>query len=187
MSGNIIDELPEGGLGIKIMSRIADELSYTRTSEQRNCLLIVKNYEQLNLTESQTPQRIYLQVNTDLHNLEQVLEWFKQLQNQAVYQAQCFWYQCLLALTEGFTNSVRHAHKHLSPETPIELEITMFRERVEMRIWDYGQPFDLEAKLSEVRELERHRTLSEKGHSFRLMTSLADCVSYTQTAMSGIV
>ncbi|WP_445171755.1 hypothetical protein [Microcoleus sp.] len=38
-----IDEIPSGGIGIKIIGKIADELSYTRTSDGRNCLLIV-NY-----------------------------------------------------------------------------------------------------------------------------------------------
>ena len=33
-----------GGRGIKLMSAIADDISYTRTSDNRNCLLIVKKY-----------------------------------------------------------------------------------------------------------------------------------------------
>ena len=33
-----IDELTEGGRGIKLMWQIADELSYTRTFDGRNCL-----------------------------------------------------------------------------------------------------------------------------------------------------
>jgi anti-sigma regulatory factor (Ser/Thr protein kinase) len=27
-------------------------------------------------------------------------------------------------------------------ETPIELEITVFNERLEIEIWDWGKPFD---------------------------------------------
>ena len=41
-----IDEIPSGGVGIKILGRIADELSYTPTSDGRNCLFIVKYYQQ---------------------------------------------------------------------------------------------------------------------------------------------
>jgi serine/threonine-protein kinase RsbW len=50
---------------------------------------------------------------------------------------------------EGFTNAVRHAHKNLPRETPIELEITVFNERLEIKIWDSGKPFDFKAKLKE--------------------------------------
>jgi serine/threonine-protein kinase RsbW len=41
-----IDEIPSGGVGIKIIGKIADELSYTPTSDGRNCLFIVKYYQQ---------------------------------------------------------------------------------------------------------------------------------------------
>jgi len=42
---NSIDELAEGGRGIKLMWQIADELSYTRTPDGRNCLSLSKSYE----------------------------------------------------------------------------------------------------------------------------------------------
>jgi serine/threonine-protein kinase RsbW len=48
-----IDEIPSGGIGIKIIGKIADELSYTRTSDGRNCLFIVKYYQQPSLVPSQ--------------------------------------------------------------------------------------------------------------------------------------
>ena len=48
-----IDEIPSGGIGIKIIGKIADKLSYTRTSDGRNCLLIVKYYQQPGLVPSQ--------------------------------------------------------------------------------------------------------------------------------------
>ncbi|MEG4089760.1 ATP-binding protein [Microcoleus sp. Pol12B4] len=38
-----IDDI--GKIGIKLIGKIADELSYTRTSEGRNCLLIVKYFQ----------------------------------------------------------------------------------------------------------------------------------------------
>ena len=36
-----INDIPSGGIGIKIIGKIADELSYTRISG-RNCLFIIK-------------------------------------------------------------------------------------------------------------------------------------------------
>ena len=48
-----IDELPSGGVGIKIIGKIADELSYTRTSDNRKCLFIVKHYQKPGLVQPQ--------------------------------------------------------------------------------------------------------------------------------------
>lgn len=42
---NSIDQLAEGGRGLKLMWQIADELSYTRTLDGRNCLSLSKSYE----------------------------------------------------------------------------------------------------------------------------------------------
>ncbi|MEG4108143.1 ATP-binding protein [Microcoleus sp. S13_C5] len=59
---------------------------------------------------------------------------------------------CKLALVEGFTNAVHHAHKNLSLETPIDFAIAVFRDRLELQIWDWGKPFDIKAKLQEQLE-----------------------------------
>ena len=52
-------------------------------------------------------------------------------------------------MVEGFTNAVHHAHKNLSSDTPIDLAIAVFRDRLELEIWDWGKPFDIKAKLQE--------------------------------------
>jgi serine/threonine-protein kinase RsbW len=207
-----IDEIPEGGWGLKFMLRIANRLSYTRTPEHKNCLSIVKNYEQPGFDESQTPpkngvleqlieffsrlnwfkdkhqpqvrcdtpiQKINLQVNTDLQELERVLEWFNQLEHLPISQQ--VWAQCQLVLAEGFTNAVRHAHKNLPWETPIELEVIVFSQSLEIKIWDYGQPFDLETKLSTLENSEQD-LLAEGGRGLIFMKKLAACVSYTRTS-----
>ena len=207
-----IDEIPEGGWGLKFILRIANRLSYTRTPDHKNFLSIVKNYEQQGFDESQTPrkngvleqlieffsrlnwfkdnhqrqarcdtpiQKINLQVNTDLQELERVLEWFNQLEDIPISQQ--VWAQCQLVLAEGFTNAVRHAHKNLPLETPIELEVIVFSQSLEIKIWDYGQPFDLETKLSTL-ENSYQDLLAEGGRGLIFMKKLADCVSYTRTA-----
>ena len=46
-------------------------------------------------------------------------------------------YQCQLVVSEACTNAVRQAHKNLPRETPIDLEITVFNERREIKIWDW--------------------------------------------------
>ena len=182
-----IDEIPSGGIGIKIIGKIADELSYTRTSDGRNCLFIVKYYfQQPGLVSSQysiqdgffkraidvlntfnffgvQKQRnrqpdpssneqvpktsLQLKLNTDIKAVAQVLSWLELLDPLPIPLGVL--HQCKLAVIEGFTNAVRHAHKNLPLETPIEIEIMVFNEHLEVKIWDWGEPFDIQAKLKE--------------------------------------
>jgi serine/threonine-protein kinase RsbW len=172
-----IDEIPAGGVGIKIIGKVADELSYTPTPDGRNCLFIVKYYQQPELVPPQPSSQAgifkrasdvlnrfngfqkqgnpqsdpssnqQIQLNTDINAVAQVLSWLEHLDPLPIPQAVL--HQCKLAVVEGFTNAVRHAHKNLPKETPIELEITVFNERLEIKIWDGGKPFDFQAKLQE--------------------------------------
>ena len=201
-----IDEIPAGGVGIKIIGQIADELSYTPTSDGRNCLFIVKYYQQPSLEQSQPPRQagifkraidvlnsfngfqkqrnpqsdpssnqqiqkfslqvnlqLNLQLNTEIKAVAQVLSWLEQLDPLPIPEAVL--HQCKLAVVEGFTNAVRHAHKNLPRETPIKLEITVFNERLEIKIWDWGKPFDFQAKLKE-KLLESPLSLSEGNSLF---------------------
>jgi len=159
-----IDEI--GKIGIKLIGKIADELSYTRTSDGRNCLLIVKYYQQADPVQPQDSiqagffnkilnsfklfkphKKISIQLPTDIKSVTQVLSWLEQLDPLPIPEAVL--HQCKLVVIEGFTNAVRHAHKNLPRETPIELEITVFNERLEIKIWDAGKPLDFKAKLKE--------------------------------------
>lgn len=175
-----IDELTESGRGIKLMWQIANELSYTRTLDGRNCLLVCKSYEAEGESQHKEYQKtcvldglmnvlnrwdwldleqqeevlddidvktLSLQVNSDLNALNNVLEWFEQLEGLSLPTET--WFEFQLALVEGFTNAVRHAHKHLPVETPIQLEVMVFQERLEFRIWDCGDYFDFDAKIAE--------------------------------------
>ncbi len=190
-----MDEIPSGGIGIKLLARIADELSYTRTSDdRRNCLLIVKYFHPIPPQDSTKPgffkrsinvlnsfnwlpeqqnkqfdpsfnqpfQKISkLQVNTDIKAVAQVLSWVEQLENLPIPKT--VFEQCKLAAIEGFTNAVRHAHRNLPLETPIELEITVFNERLEIKIWDCGKFFDFQAKLKEELPEECLFSWNEQG------------------------
>ena len=186
---NSIDQLAEGGRGIKLMWQIADELSYTRTLDGRNCLSLSKSYEvedrdrsqniikkasaldglmnllkrwdwqddieqEAELNESSF-KNISLQVNTDMNALTRVLDWLEQLQDVSIPSE--VWFQFQLALAEGFTNAVRHAHKNLPVETPIQLQITVCRGHWQLKLWDCGPRFDFDAKLQEFIATDRKR------------------------------
>ena len=183
---NSINELAEGGRGLKLMWQIADELTYTRTLDGRNCLWLSKSYEVEDRDRSQNiknasvldglmnffntwdwqnktqqeqelhesyVQHISLQVNTDLNALTRVLEWFEQLKDLSLPNE--VWWKFQLALAEGFTNAVRHAHKNLPVETPVQLEIMVFNGRLELKVWDCGPYFDFDAKLKETLAADR--------------------------------
>ncbi len=121
-------------------------------------------------------QREHLTVRSDLRVLTQVQEWFKLfcLRNSA----KLFWlegqlYPLNLALTEGFTNAVRHAHQELPSETKIEIDLFLWDDRMEIRIWDQGQPFDPDGL-----EEPQPGTLREGGYGWFLLRRLADKVRY---------
>lgn len=122
---------------------------------------------------------IHLQVNTELAASEQVLTWFEQL-NQPPLPDLRIWWQCQTLLQEGFTNIVEHAHKNLPKETPIVLEAMRSDKSIEIRIWAYGAPFDLEQKLRETAELEEND--NERGRGLKIISEIADGLSYQRTA-----
>ncbi len=78
-----------------------------------------------------------------------------------------------LALTEGFTNAVRHAHAHLPADTDIDIDLSLAADCVEIRIWDHGGPFNPEL-LPEPEPGE----LLESGYGWFLLRRLADKVTY---------
>ncbi|MCM1981593.1 ATP-binding protein [Lyngbya confervoides] len=92
------------------------------------------------------PHRQFQQrFSTDLNQLPQVVQWLS-----TAKPADCpetVWQQVNMALIEGFSNAVRHAHRQLPPETPIDVRLALFSQRLQLMIWDWGPPFDLEAAL----------------------------------------
>jgi len=121
-------------------------------------------------------QQDHLMVESDLKLLNQVQQWFEQFCLQ--YLAKVGWsesqlYRLNLALAEGFTNAVRHAHYDLPAETTIDIEVSLWIDRLEMRIWDYGKPFDPDA-IAEPKP----GTLQVGGYGWFLLRRLADRVVY---------
>lgn len=121
-------------------------------------------------------KRAQIQVFTDLGALAQVLSWFDQFSHPPIPNV--VWLQCQLILAEGFTNAVRHAHQGYPPETPIDIEVVMLNESLEIRIWDRGAPFDLETKIKSMpKEMDKH---AEGGRGLKLMQRMSDQLKYTR-------
>ncbi len=131
--------------------------------------------------------RAHLQVKTDLSALDQVREWFDhQARRDPV--PEIVWMKCELALAEGFTNAVRYAHKGDSTAL-IDMEVVLFSEWMEIRIWDFGSPFNiyLELRHKLLKELLDRRDsnefdLSEGGRGIKLMWKIADLLRYTRAS-----
>jgi serine/threonine-protein kinase RsbW len=122
-------------------------------------------------------QQAQIQVNTNLDELAHVLEWFDQFNSCAIPRP--IWLQCQLALAEGFTNAVRHAHRGKPLETPVEIEVTVLSQSLEIRIWDSGSVFDLKHVL-ETLPVEMDKE-AEGGRGLKLIKRMADRVDYVRT------
>lgn len=117
------------------------------------------------------------ETKTDPKALKSVLSWFDGFHDLPVPQE--IWLQCQLALIEGFTNVVRHAHAELPKTTPIEIEVTATTEYLDMKIWDQGPGFDFEDTLKY--KLDTTTADSEGGRGLRIMYRVADIVEYVRT------
>ncbi len=124
---------------------------------------------------NQEVKQYHLQVKTELEALKEVLQWFEGLVFPLVPQK--MGWQCEVALVEAFTNAVRHAHRNLPENTPIDLEVELLPNFLEMRIWDRGQPFDLKAKLLKG-EQEANSMEKEGGRGLQFIKKLTDELQY---------
>ena len=125
------------------------------------------------------PLQFHLQVRTELAALIPVLQWFES--HGCPFLPESVLWQCKVALAEGFTNTVRYAHKNLPPTTPIDLELTFSSHSLEIKIWDQGQPFDLQAKLNSPQQDPVAPLEMESDRGLLLMRSLTDTLQYIRT------
>lgn len=141
--------------------------------------LFKKTWNQLWFIQNdQVLQESHLRVETDLDAVTEVLEWFEQFTSPLLSPEFC--HKCQLALVEGFTNAVRHAHHDLPKTTPIDLELQLFTKYLEMRIWDWGEPFDWQAKLDALCHEDIDPLEKTGGRGLMFMKQLTDEVSYVR-------
>ncbi|MBR8834104.1 MAG: anti-sigma regulatory factor [Stigonema ocellatum SAG 48.90 = DSM 106950] len=99
-----------------------------------------------------------LKVPSTLEVMMTILEWFDQFNHAPVTYE--LWLQGQTALIEGFTNAVRHAHKNLSPQTPVDITVQVSSKYFQICIWDQGDTFNLEAALENLSQ----KTISHAFH-----------------------
>jgi serine/threonine-protein kinase RsbW len=127
----------------------------------------------------------HIQVNSDIYALVQLQEWFYQFQD---FLPKPIWMQCNLVLVEVFTNVVSYAHERLPEETPItiEFDIDATQKNLELRIWDFGEPFDLQAEIERAAKKSEENKYSESiddiptgGRGLIIAKTVADDIKYT--------
>lgn len=131
------------------------------------------------MKDKQPKAESHLQVETDLKALTSVLEWLENIVLPMLTED--FGWQCRLIINEGFTNAVRHAHHNLPLTTPIDIEVKVFADYLEIRIWDRGQPFNLEAKLHSIMAEQRDPLDREGERGLVFMYKLTDELQYIRT------
>jgi serine/threonine-protein kinase RsbW len=124
-----------------------------------------------------------LQVKTDIYDLTTVQKWFQQFGTSADVNApERVLQQMNLLLAEGFANVIYHAHEHLSADTPVEIEVVFSANSVELKIWDFGQPFDMFKKLEEIKkqkiDVSDIDNLPTGGRGLQITQAIADQFSY---------
>jgi cellulose synthase (UDP-forming) len=142
----------------------------TRLQQIENLALEVPKAEQF-------LQSFQIQVNTEPKDLSQVFSWFEQLRQPSIPAT--VWLECQTALAEGFDNAVRHAHRELPAETPIEIQVTIFTQSIEIRIWDHGCDFDFEEHMQQMPD--EVDEMAEGGRGVGIMKRIADHLSYTRS------
>ena len=130
------------------------------------------------LTYQHTSQ---IETQTDPTALKSVLTWFDQFRATPIPHN--IWLQCQLALIEGFTNAVRHAHAGLPSTTPIRIEVSVNNCTIDICIWDYGPGFDLASVLRQ--KITVSNPDSEGGRGLKIMYLVADRLTYKPTSDQG--
>lgn len=129
------------------------------------------------------PEKHSLQVKTDIYDLTTVQKWFQQfIGSSATSTPKQVLQQVNLLLAEGFANVIHHAHEHLSVDTPVEIEVIFSPNSVELKIWDFGQPFDMRKKLEEIQgqkiDISDIDNLPTGGRGLQITQAIADYFSY---------
>ena len=121
-------------------------------------------------------QRFQLVVNTELEALVPVLQWFEEMAQSRLPDS-IIW-QIKVALAEGFTNTVRYAHDDLPSTTPVQIELVFLTDNLTISIWNFGQPFDLEKKLEEIKQSPIPPLEKESERGLLFMKALTDNLQY---------
>jgi serine/threonine-protein kinase RsbW len=89
-------------------------------------------------------------------------------------------YDLNLVLTEAMANAIKHANEG-DPEKEVHIEISIVDQRLFIRVFDFGQGFD-------VKQYRKPRhPLDEHGRGIYLMHTIMDEISYRPTKNGNVL
>ena len=83
-------------------------------------------------------------------------------------------YDLNLVLTEAMANAIQHANEG-DPSKEVHIEISIFDKRLIIRVFDFGQGFDVKKYVKPRHPLDEH------GRGIYLMHTIMDDISYQPT------
>jgi serine/threonine-protein kinase RsbW len=83
-------------------------------------------------------------------------------------------YDLNLVLTEAMANAIKHANEG-DPAKEVHIEISIVDQRLIIRVFDFGQGFDVKQYVEPRHPLEEH------GRGIYLMHTIMDEISYRPT------
>ncbi|MBE0576066.1 MAG: ATP-binding protein [Desulfuromonadales bacterium] len=89
-------------------------------------------------------------------------------------------YDLNLVLTEAMANAIQHANVD-DPTKEVHIEILLVEQRLIIRVFDFGQGFDVEQYLEPRHPLEEH------GRGIYLINTIMDEVSYQTTEVGHVL
>ncbi len=89
-------------------------------------------------------------------------------------------YDLNLVLTEAMANAIQHANAG-DPAKEVHIEIMIARQRLVIRVFDFGEGFDVKQYV------EPRHPLDEHGRGIYLMHTIMDEVSYRPTATGHVL
>jgi serine/threonine-protein kinase RsbW len=89
-------------------------------------------------------------------------------------------YDLNLVLTEAMANAIQHANEG-DPAKEVHIEISIVEQRLIIRVFDFGQGFDVNQYF------EPRHPLDEHGRGIYLMHTIMDNISYQPTESGNVL
>jgi serine/threonine-protein kinase RsbW len=89
-------------------------------------------------------------------------------------------YDLNLVLTEAMANAIKHANVS-DPTKEVHIEISIIDQRLIIRVFDFGQGFDVKQYIEPRHPLEEH------GRGIYLIHTVMDEISYQETEVGHVL
>jgi len=127
------------------------------------------------MSHTQPIQQSSIQVSESLENVEKILQWLESLMPKEIDKT--IYLHCKIALIEAFTTIVGMSLSVIPQSRLIELEIQIFTNSIEMRIWNKGRPLLKQDSLDSLRP-KTMNNYEQYTMGIPLIERLVDEVSY---------